>query len=206
MTHSPEEVFGAAQAARVRGDLAAFFRCFDRKDQLRLGTNAMAGLLGEEPRILAAWAALSEKHAIPSAPVEALRSATRELMRSAQRIYSLQGEARAAASSAHAALVKGCEQGVRGVLESIADLPAFLGDAEGAFRQLHGGGLVSSTLFVGEKLEEVRIEGGRGWGTRVGTSSAGTRWTEDVGFVRDRSGEWRIRLLAKRPRAGRKDG
>ena len=201
MARSPEALFGEAQAAKARGDLATFFRCLDRKDQLRLGTSAMLGLLGEEPRVVAVFSTLRNQHGIPSVAADELRSLTRELTASAQRIPSLQGVARESASSDHALLVKRYERAVKGLLESVSDLPKLLGDVEPAFRQLFGGGLVSSSLLVGDSLEQVAVQGNRAWGTRVGTTSTGSRWTEDIGFARDRSGEWRIRLLAKRPRS-----
>ena len=198
---SPEQVFAEAQNARLRGDLPTFFRCFDRKDQLSLGSHALMGLLGEEPRVAAAFDILRETHAIPAEGVDVQRALVRELAASAQRIRGLSPEARIEASSEHAVLVRRHQRSLDALVDSIPDLAAFLADAETTSRQLHGGGIVSSTLFVGEGLEQVTLQGDRGWGTRVGTSSAGKRWTEDVGFVRNRAGEWRIRLCAKRPRA-----
>jgi hypothetical protein len=201
MTRSPEQVFADAQNAKLRGDLPAFFRCFDRKDQLRLGANVLQGLLSEEPRIAAAFEVLRDKHAIPPQAVEGLHSLVHQLGTSAQRIRGLSPEATDAASSEHAVLVRRYQHGIDALVKSIPDLATFLAEAEATFRRLHGGGIVSSTLFVGETLEQVSAQGNRAWATRVCTSSAGKRWTEDVGFVRERSGEWRIRLLARRPRA-----
>jgi hypothetical protein len=204
MTRIPEQLFAEAQAAKLRGDLPAFFRCFDRRDQLRLGANALLGLLAEEPRVAAAFDILRDKHAIPSRAVDGQRALARQLVASAQQIRSLSPQARGAASSEHSVLVRQHRQGLDTLVKSIPDLATFLADAEAAVRQVHGGGIVSSTLFVEESLERVSVQGDRAWGTRVGTSSVGKRWAEDVGFVRDRSGEWRIRLFAKRPRGRRK--
>lgn len=197
---SPEQVFGDAQAAMERGDWVGFFRCLETKDLLRLGANHVAGLLNEQPNVSAAFARLREDHAIPLAALEGLRALTREMMESAQRIRDTGG---LGGSEGHRLLVKRYQKSVSDLLKAIADLPAFLGQAEAASRDLFGGGSVSSRLFVGEALEDVAIDGNRGWATRVGTTSAGARWTEDVGFVRDRSGTWRIKLFAGRSRRPR---
>ena len=57
-----------------------------------------------------------------------------------------------------------------------------------------GGGSVSSTLFVGESLEDVELHGKRAWARRRVTEE----WAEDLGFVARKDG-WYIRLLARRP-------
>jgi hypothetical protein len=201
MTQSPEQAFAEAQDAKQRGDLPAFFRCFDRNDQLRLSANAVLGLLAEEPRVAAAFGVLRDKHAMSPQAVDELQRLVRQLMASAQVIRNGSPDARHAASSEHAVLVQRHQKSVDALVKSIPDLAAFLADAEVTFRAVHGGGIVSSTLFLGERLEQVAVQGNRAWGTRVGTTSLGARRTEDVGFVRGRSGMWRIRLLARRPRA-----
>ena len=123
--------------------------------------------------VAAAFDILRDKHAIPSRAVDGQRALARQLVASAQQIRSLSPQARGAASSEHSVLVRQHQQGLDTVVKSIPDLATFLADADAAFRQVHGGGIVSSTLFVGESLERVSVQGDRAWGTRVGTNSVG---------------------------------
>jgi len=198
MLDDPIAVFVGAQDAMERGDLAAFFGHLDRKDLIRLGANAVAGLLAASGA--ADLSRLCEEHAVPSAAIEAVRGLLRDVVASAERMRAGGGPSARAASDAHRRLVRQYEKALAGLVGGVSSLPDFVAGAAAAFRRANGGGIVSSSLFLGERLEDVAVEGDRGWATRVGETASGTRYTEDVGFLRDRSGAWRIRLFAKRPR------
>jgi hypothetical protein len=94
----------------------------------------------------------------------------------------------------HRQLVREYTTTLKDGLRSVQDLACFTAGMERLTRTVVGGGSISSSLFAGEVLEDVAVEGNRGWGTR--RSEFGT---EDIGFVQKR-GVWYIRLFARRPK------
>ncbi len=165
----PEETFAEAQAAMECRDWEAFFACFAPGDVRKFVRNGVSIVL-----LMAddeAFGALCEAH----------RFETQEL--------------RAANATADAKLYS---QALRKALRRVPDLTAFAAALERHTRGRMGGGSVSASLFLGETLEDLVIEGDRAWATRRITPD----FTEDVGFEK-RGGVWFIRLFARRPRKTR---
>jgi hypothetical protein len=184
---TPAEIFAEAQAAMTCGDWDGFFGTLDRDDLMKIAANGVNRLVGQGPSGAAMLRDLGAEHSINAEMVA-------ELIAGAERIVS---SARAATPSAdHRAIVGAYEDLLKRMLKGIADPGRFAAALERTFRAAGSGGSVSSSLFVGERLEGVEIDGHRAWGTRRFDGGG----TEDIGFAK-RSGGWFIRLLARRPRA-----
>ncbi|WP_296805853.1 hypothetical protein [Thiocapsa sp.] len=183
---TPAESFAEAQAAMTNGDWDGFFATLDRDDLMKIAANGVNRLVGQGPSGAAILRDLGAEHSINAEMVA-------ELIAGVERIVS---SARAAPSADHRAIVGGYEDLLKRMLKGIADPGRFAAALERTFRAAGSGGSVSSSLFVGERLEGVEIDGNRAWGTR---RLAGGE-VEDIGFAKRRGG-WFIRLLARRPRA-----
>jgi uncharacterized protein (DUF1501 family) len=179
----------------AQGDWERFFACLDRRDLLRLASNAfaLATSSGEE------FPALCQAHGIP-AELMALVGSTAQAIRESAKAM-LPGGAEGWSNPArrqellerslrHRDLVKSYEQAMAACLKSVADLAAFTAAAERLMRASMGGGSVSSNLFVGEGLADVTVDARKADGVR---RMQGGR-EERIAFVQ-KNGAWYIRLL-----------
>jgi hypothetical protein len=89
--------------------------------------------------------------------------------------------------------VKGLDDVIKTCLGSVKDLAAFTAGGERLKRERMGGGSVSSTLFVGDRLTDVAVEGNRAKGTRLLKGGA----KEPIVFVR-KKGLWYVKRLPKK--------
>ncbi len=89
--------------------------------------------------------------------------------------------------------MKALERASATCLGFVTDLAAFTAKAERLKRATLGGGSVSSALFVGESLVDVRVEGKQATGIRRMASG----WSEPIAFVQKR-GQWFIEFWPKR--------
>ncbi|NEX21789.1 hypothetical protein G3480_15970 [Thiorhodococcus mannitoliphagus] len=194
---SPEAVFALAQAAMERGDWETFFACLDRSDLKPLAKMGIP--LGEDPD--GASSRLCLEHGIPAEALQRVKACAEALQDSAQRMMS--GSVGAASGEAppddllqqslgHRDLVKALDRAIATCLGCVTDLAAFTAKAERLKRATLGGGSVSSSLFVGESLVDVRIEGKKATGIRRITRD----WSEPITFVQKRS-QWFIKCLPK---------
>ncbi|MCC7125737.1 MAG: hypothetical protein IT178_12875 [Acidobacteria bacterium] len=203
---TPDAVFDSARDAVKRRDWPAFFICVDRKDLLRIASNGLTHLLGQAataPDVLTKFCA---SHGIPVESLEPAQQAARRVVESAAayaRVHHPGAGATGAAPPAdvngphtHLQLVADYKRQLQHVLTAAPDLPGLTAALEQHLRATAGGGSVSSSLFVGETLHDVDIDGSKAWGRR----SIRPGWSEDIAFVRTK-GAWRIRLFAKRPGA-----
>jgi hypothetical protein len=183
---TPEEAFAAAQAAIARQDWDAFFACLDPGDVRRVVKNGLARL-GRDRRI----EELCRDVGVEQALLDPVKTFAGRM-----------------ANAAHAALAGGSDESLalRGLVDAhkraldalvkgVQAIDRLAAALERHLREAAGGGSVSSSLFVGDTLEAVRVDGNTAWGARRSASGA----VESVGFVR-RAGEWQVRLFA-RPRA-----
>jgi hypothetical protein len=190
---TPEETFSEARAAMERGDWEGVFACLDPADVTKIAANTFARFLMAAPDEADVFVQLCGRHGIPEAVIAEIRARGRAITESARQPITPPGPAMVEQSRRHQQLVTAYQQAQEDALGAVPDLPAFTGALERAVRAGGSGGSVSSTLFVGETLERVSIEGGRAWATRRMASSA----TEDVGFVL-RKKAWYIKLFARR--------
>ncbi|MBK1723617.1 hypothetical protein [Thiocystis violacea] len=195
---SPEAVFAAAQAAMERGDWETFFACLDRSDLKPLAKMGIP--LGADPE--GASSSLCLEHGIPAEALQHVRACAEALQDSAQRMMS--GSVGAASGATppadllqqslrHRDLVKALNGAIATCLGCVTDLATFTAKAERLKRATLGGGSVSSSLFVGESLVDVRIEGKKARGIRRITRD----WSEPIAFEQKR-GQWFIKFLPNR--------
>jgi hypothetical protein len=168
-----------------RGDWEAFFQCLDRSDLLPLAKMDIAGIPnGDE-----ALAALCAEAGIPATALENVKTFADEILASAQAMM------RAPAADAyhrHGDLVKRLDKAMDTCLKSVTDLALFTAKAERLKRAKMGGGSVSSSLFVGETLTDVVVEGKKAKGTRWRKGGS----TEPIAFVQNK-GLWAIKFMLK---------
>lgn len=79
------------------------------------------------------------------------------------------------------------QSAVENGLADVDDLPGFAAATEDRMRSVMGGGSISSSLFVGETLTDVILDGRKAWATRLERG----RERDDIGFVRKRDA-WKI--------------
>ena len=187
---TPESIFATAQEAMERGDWEAFFACLDHRDLLRLAGMAF-GLTG--------GAGLCLEHGIPAdamGRVEALAKDIDESGRAMLReLGGGQGNSTAQSvllerSLRHRDLLIAHQKAVETCLKFVTNLASFTASAERLKRATLGGGSVGSTLFVGESLCDVAVNGPKATGVRRMQRG----WTEPIAFVK-KKGQWYIRFL-----------
>ncbi|AFL73440.1 hypothetical protein [Thiocystis violascens] len=195
---SPEAVFVLAQAAMERGDWETFFACLDRSDLKPLASMGIP--VGEDPG--GAYSNVCLEHGVPVEALQRVRACAEAIQDSAQRMMS---ESVGAVSGAappedllqqslrHRDLVKALDRAIAACLGFVTDLAAFTAKAERLKRATMGGGSVSSSLFVGESLVDVRVEGKKATGIRRMQNG----WSEPIAFVQRRD-QWSIKFLPKR--------
>jgi hypothetical protein len=182
---TPEAAFASAQSAMAAGDLAAVFVCFDRGDLTKIAGNSVRALSAADPDV----AELCDRFGFGT--LGELRELTERMAASA----ALVTDDRASYDPvAHRQLVKDYEAAIKNGLRDVADLPGFTAAMEDRMRRVLGGGSISSSLFGGETLAGVVVDGKKAWATRTERG----REVEDVGFVLTRDG-WKIKLFARRP-------
>ena len=189
MAHeSPTAVFEAAQRAMTARDWEAFFGCLDRRDLLRLGELAFG--LG------AAMDAVCLEHGVSAAQLARVSALTGHLQGSAQASLKAWREKTPGyqeLSEGHRALLEARQEAIQTALASVTDLTSFNARAERFKRATLGGGSVSSTMFVGETLHDVLVEGGKATGFRRVPRGSEV----PIAFVR-RKGAWFIKLMPPR--------
>ena len=194
---SPATVFDDARAAMERGDWNAFFACLDRDALVRIAENSFKGLINRDT----AWLrALCAEFSFPADVIDRLQGVEQTMARLAEEKLKLAFSATMPANAAeillgHRHAFREYEKILTRALKSVPDLPAFTAALERRMRAVVGGGSISATMFVGETLEDVVVEGKKAWATR--RMSEG--WTEDIGFV-EKGGAWYIKILARRPK------
>lgn len=182
---TPEEAFAAAQAAISRQDWDAFFACIDPGDLRRVVKNGLARL-GRDRRI----EELCREAGVEQALIDPVKQLASRMGRAAQAALGGGGDA----SLALKGLVDAHKKALDALVKAVQAIDTLAAALERHLRATAGGGSVSSSLFLGDTLEAVRVDGNTAWGTRRSATGA----TESVGFVR-RAGEWQVRLFA-RPR------
>ena len=194
---SPERAFASAQDAMERGDWGAFFECLDRNELLRIAKNAIP--TGEQADD--AYVVLCIEHGIPRETLEQVKAIGKDISASAQAMLpmwtgdkndSVNQENKFQLSLRHRNLVKALDVAIETCLKSATDLAVFVTRSEEIYRAKMGGGSVSSTLFVGETLVDVTVEGSKASGTR----QLKTGWTEPIAFARKKV-LWYIKFLPK---------
>jgi hypothetical protein len=181
---TPEEAFTAAREAIARQDWDAFFVCLDPGDVRRVARNGLARL-GRDARI----EALCREAGVEQALLDRVKKLASQMGAAAEATLSGGSDA----SLSLKALVEAHRKALEAVVKGVPEIAGLAAALERHLRATVGGGSVSSSLFLGETLEAVRVDGNLAWGTR-----RLERGTESVGFVLSR-GEWRVRLFA-RPR------
>lgn len=183
---TPQEAFAAARVAIEQQDWDAFFACLDPGDVRRVVKNGL-NRLGRDGRV----EAICREAGVEQGLLNEVKELASRMAKAAE--STLGGEIDASLK------LKGIVDGHRKALEAVArtarDIASLAAALERHLRATVGGGSVSSSLFVGETLEELQVDDNLAWGTRRAPQGA----TESVGFVR-RGGEWRVRLFA-RPRS-----
>lgn len=192
---SPQSVFAIAQQAMHRGDWETFFECLDRRDLMRLAAMGVDAA-GEAAR---PFTDLCLAHGVPAEMLQRVESLAKDIAESAHAMLHAKAEHPAAAASRsellerslrHRDLVKARDKAVADCLKCIEDLAGFAAKAERLKRSLFGGGSVSSTLFVGETLHDVEVDGTKAVALRRMKGG----WEEPVAFVQ-KKGLWHIKLL-----------
>ena len=185
----PHEVFQAAQQAMARGDWEAFFACLHRTDLIRLGALALGGL--GHPSLGRPLMALCLECGVPASEREALQRLGAQLEASARAVLADPGSRER--SLCHRDLVKGRERALEAAVKRIGNLAAFNARAERLKRDVMGGGSVSSSMFQGEALHDVAVEGDRATGVRRRADCH----EMPVAFARWKGG-WTVKLLPPR--------
>lgn len=187
---TPESVFATAQEAMERGDWETFFDCLDRRDLLRLAGMAFG---------LAGGARLCMEHGIPAEALGRVEALARDINESGRAMVREAGGSPGAATAQsdllerslrHRDLLGAHQKAVETCLKSVTNLASFTAGAERLKRATLGGGSVSSTLFVGERLCDVSVNGQKATGVRRMQRG----WTEPIAFVK-KKGQWYIRFL-----------
>jgi hypothetical protein len=191
---TPEDVFRLAQEAMRRGDWEAFFALLSLPDLQRLAAFGVAATTGSDGAELRA---LCLRHDAPTADLDHVQHLALQVIESAGAILhsgAVSAEETLERSIAHRDLVRAQSAAITTCVASMRKLPTFVAAVERLRRERHGGGSVSSTLFVDETLLNVVVTGDRAVGTRRRPRGA----DEPIAFVR-RRGRWQIVLFA-RPR------
>lgn len=165
MSNSPEAAFQEAQTAMANKDWERFFACLDRNDLLRIGSNSVTLSLRPGHKDASRLRILCAEHDFPLETIEAVLQSPKD--------YKTR---------------------LNAALKSVKNLAQFVAALERYNRDSIGGGSVSSRLFVGERLVDVKIDGKRAWAKRQISQD----YSEDVGFVYKKK-KWFIRLFVRRP-------
>ncbi len=198
MAGDPGAVFSAAQTAMERGDWHAFFACLDPRDLTLVAGHGLRLVASSEPGERAEVRALADRRGVTAALLDAVADAVDAVDASAPLVVAAQGAAQLEASLRHRDLVRTLDAAVTAAARGATDLAALTADLEILRRAHHGGGGVSSSLFVGETLSDVRIDARRA----VGTRRLPGGHAEPVVFALTRRG-WVIRLFGRPPRPAR---
>ena len=180
---TPEETFAVAHAAIEKGDWDALFACLDPGDVRRVVRNGLSGL-GRDDRV----EELCREAGVEQALLDSAKALASRMGTAAQ--ACLTGDTDA--SFALKELVEAHRRALDAIIRAASDIAALAAGLERHLRATIGGGSISSSLFVGERLEEVRVDGKQASATRRRDDGA----TERVVFVR-RGGRWLIRLFAR---------
>ena len=183
----PEAVFATAKAALGVGDLAGAFACFDRADLLKIAGNSVRALSAIDDD-------LGEACDRFGFDLDSLRDMRQLTDRMAASAALLSVDPASFDSDAHRRMATDYESVVKDGFRTVTDLPGLAAALERRMRTVTGGGSIATSLFAGESLTAVSVDGKKAWATRV----EGGRNIDDIGFVRKRDG-WKIKLFARRP-------
>ena len=195
MRSTPEEAFAVAQASIARRDWRAFFACFDRDDLCRAAEDGVPSYLsvfgrdewflehclthGVELEDLDVWE--QGRRAVERAGVPGRRRSGGATMMGGNPAFGL--------SDAQRRLVDSASEAMRSALAQVRVPEAFVGDMIARVQSAGRGGALPSTLFLGETLESVRVDGDRARATRTVRGAP----VAELEFVR-RDGEWVVHL------------
>lgn len=184
---SAETVFGSAQTALGAGDLVGAFAHFDRPDLMKIAINSVRALSVADPGFDEAC----ERFGFDRDARLAMRELTDPMAASAA---LLQDDPASFDLSEHRQIAKDYEAAIKDGFSTVRDLPGFTAALEQRMRARLGGGSISTSLFSGETLTVLVVEGKKAWATRVESG----REIDDIGFVLKRDGR-KIKLSARRP-------
>ncbi len=183
---SPSLVFEFAQRAMQAGDWETFFSCV-RPSDLR----SLAGMVMHLATIDPAAFGIAAADGVSGSSIDLLRCARDDVAESATVFQpgSPPVPDMLERSNAHRQLVLRLDAVAAAAVKEATDLPGFMAAMERHRRQTEGGGSVSSTLFVGDTISDIRIEGTRATATRRFPNGV----EEPIGFEQ-RRGQWTIAL------------
>jgi hypothetical protein len=191
---SPESVFALAQNAMAVGDWESFFPCLDAADLRRIAAMVLPLACATDSH---RFAAICRDHGVTEERLQDIRTAQIEISESAAAIIDpftpSSPDDGSRASLNHRDLVRAHDAAVVAAVREVADLAGFVAASERFRRETSGGGSVSSSLFLDEKIVDIVVSGRSARATRrrrVGGD-------DPVAFVLRRDG-WRIRLFAGR--------
>ncbi|NEX22777.1 hypothetical protein G3480_21140 [Thiorhodococcus mannitoliphagus] len=185
---SPESVFALAQAAMERGDWEGFFGCLDRTDLKKLARLGISPV-GEDPQ--GAYSRVCIEHGVAVEQLEEVKTLFDAIQTSARQMWSSPAgeglgedsqDRQLQQSLRHRDLVRALDRAIDACLGSITDLAAFTAQIERLKRATLGGGSVSRSLFVGEHLSDVRVDGKKA--TALRQQQGGE--SEPIAFVQKR--------------------
>jgi hypothetical protein len=195
MRSTPEEAFAVAQASIARRDWCGFFACFDRGDLCRAAEDFIPvyfSVFGRDDWFLAhceahgllldaldAWE--QRRRALERAGVPGRRRPNGATMMGERPHFGL--------SERQRALVDETARAMRVALAPVRNPDEFVGGLVARVQGVGRTSAIPSTLFLGETLEEVVVQGDRARATRTVRGAA----VAELEFVR-RRGEWVVHL------------
>ena len=189
---TPELVFAIAQEAMGRGDWEEFFECLDQRDLLRL-----APMVFDVP----GGASLCLEYGIPADALKHIETLIQDINESGRAMLRRrEGIPNSSAiqsdllehSARHQGLIVAFHKAMEECLKFVPNLASFTAKAERLKRAASGGGSVSSTLFAGESLCDLKVRGWKASGVRRRQGGS----LEPIAFVQ-KKGRWYIRLFSK---------
>ena len=169
-------VFERAQQMVAAGDWEGVFQLLDDSTVQAVGSNSLHWLVSQSPEDWTDY---------PQLPLAELRAMSERMQASAQAVLAAPGDL--ALSLAHRDLVK---QQSALAKKAVTGQSKALGQIESLRRRRGQGGSISSSLFLGESLKDIRVTGSQAVATRVYANGV----QEPLQFKRRRDG-WKIKPL-----------
>jgi len=195
MHSTPQEAFAAAQASIARRDWRGFYACFDRGDLFRAAEEVIpvyVVVFGRDAWFVQHCAA----HDVSLAALDVWEQTRRTMERAGMPAWRRSGGiAREQAttglwlSERQRRLVQETQEAMREALALVADLDGFIAELVARVQGSGRAAGLPSTLFLGETLEQVIVDGDRARATRTVRGAP----IAELEFVR-RRGEWLVRL------------
>jgi hypothetical protein len=162
---TPEGTFAEAQQAIQQGNWDGFFRCLTATDLKRLLKNGIS--LG-----------------LAAGDVSAFQSICTSFGLSLEELHTAWATGQS----------RQYEKALADGLQPVADLPGLMAEIERYTRKTRGGGSVSGSLFAGDQIHTMELEGDRAWTIL----QINTTISQPLGFELWH-GQWLIRLFAQKP-------